>query len=62
MNRSIIYVLANAFWMYGIDYCHGKHKDLGKYQSVIIGEGWRTSEITQMVNDFVEENLLTFED
>lgn len=61
MSRSIIYVWPNCFWMYGADYCFGTHKDLGKYQEVVIGEGWHRSEVTRMVNDFVEENLLMWQ-
>ena len=62
MNRSIIYVWSSGFWIYGVDYHYGTHSVLGKYQVVVIGEGWHRQEITLMVNDFIEENLLLWED
>ncbi len=61
MNRSIIYVWSTGYWIYGVDYHYGTHSVLGNYQEVVIGEGWHTSEISQMVRDFVEENIVIFE-
>ena len=62
MSRSIIYVWSTGFWIYGADYHHGTHSGLGDYQEIVIGEGWHRSEVTKMVNDFMAENLLMWQD
>lgn len=43
--------------MYGVDYHPVEHSGKGKYVEVVIGRGWSTREVSDMLKAYYEENF-----
>lgn len=56
MDRSIVYLFSDSSWMYACEYNHGFHSEKGKYHEVIIGRGWSSREVGEMLADYHKEN------
>jgi len=57
MDRQIVYLFEQGDWMYACEYSHGFHSEKGKYVEVIIGRGWSSREVTDMLKSYYEENF-----
>ena len=56
MDRQIVYLFELGDWMYACEYNHGFHSEKGKYVEVIIGRGWSSREVSDMLKPYYEEN------
>lgn len=59
MDRAIIYMFSDSSWMYGCEYNPKFHSEKGKYVEVVIGRGWSTREVSDMLKEYYEENVST---
>lgn len=57
MDRAIVYLFEDSSWMYACEYNHGFHSEKGKYVEVIIGRGWSSREVSDMLKTYYEENF-----
>lgn len=57
MDRCIVYLFETGEWMYGPEYNPAFHKTKGKYHEVILGRGWSSREISQMLKEYYSENV-----
>lgn len=57
MDRAIVYMFEQGDWMYGADYHPVEHSGKGKYEEVVIGRGWSTREVSDMLKAYYEENF-----
>lgn len=56
MDRAIVYLFELGDWLYGVDYNSSVHSIKGKYVEVIIGKGWSSREVSDMLKAYYEEN------
>lgn len=56
MDRAIVYLFSDSSWMYGVEYNPSFHAEKGKYHEVVVGRGWSSREITEMLSAYFEEN------
>lgn len=57
MDRCIVYLFVDGSWMYGVEYNPKFHSDKGGYHEIILGRGWSSREISQMLGDYYSENF-----
>jgi hypothetical protein len=57
MDRAIVYLFEDSSWVYACEYNHGFHKEKGRYVEVIVGRGWSSREIGEMLTEYYEENF-----
>lgn len=56
MDRSIVYLFRDSSWMYGVEFDPKFHKEKGDYHEVIIGKGWSSREVSEMLKEYYNEN------
>jgi len=56
MDRAIVYLFELGDWMYACEYNHGFHSEKGKYVEVVVGRGWSSREIGEMLSAYYDEN------
>lgn len=59
MDRAIVYLFELGDWMYGCEYNPKFHTEKGKYHEIIIGRGWSSREVDEMIKSYYEENAST---
>lgn len=59
MDRSILYLFSDSSWMYACEWNPKFHADKGKYHEVVVGCGWSSREISEMLKTYYEENAST---
>lgn len=59
MDRSILYLFSDSSWMYACEWNPKFHTDKGKYHEVVVGRGWSSREISEMLKTYYEENAST---
>lgn len=57
MDRAIVYLFEDSSWMYGVEYSPKFHSEKGKYVEVIVGRGWSSREIGEMLTEYYNENF-----
>lgn len=57
MDRAIVYLFIDGSWMYGCEYNPKFHSEKGKYVEVVIGRGWSSREVSDMLKPYYEENF-----
>lgn len=61
MDRSILYLFADSSWMYACEFNPKFHAEKGAYHEVIVGRGWSSREIDEMLKTYYAENPNIFE-
>lgn len=56
MDRAIIYLFQDSSWMYACEWNPKFHGDKGTPHEIIIGRGWSSREVNEMVKDYYLEN------
>lgn len=57
MDRAIIYMFSDSSWMWAVEFNPKFHAEKGKYHEIIIGRGWSSREIDEMIKYYYEENV-----
>ena len=55
-------MFSDSSWMYACEYNPKFHSDKGKYHEIIIGRGWSSREVDEMIKPYYEENASTIFD
>lgn len=62
MDRAIIYMFSDSSWMYACEFNPKFHSEKGKYHEIIVGRGWSSREVDEMIKPYYEENASTIFD
>lgn len=50
-------MFSDSSWMYGCEYNPKFHAEKGQYHEIIIGRGWSSRGVDEMIKSYYEENL-----